>query len=76
MTDTPNQTSSPTPVNQKLIVCPACGKDILARVYVTVMAGTDVDYLDNSFTVNVVGLSIAHDCSPRVHRVRGEREEV
>ena len=68
MTDTPNQHSAPTPVNQKLIVCPACGGDILARVYVTVTAGADAAVSDNSFTVNIVGLSIAHDCSPRVHR--------
>ena len=68
MTDMPTQTSAATPVNQRLTTCPACGEDILARVYVTVMAGTDVAYHDNSFTVNVVGLSIAHDCSPRAYR--------
>ena len=67
MTDTPNQHSAPTPVNQKLIVCPACSGDILARVYVTVKAGSGV-VSDNSFAVDIVGLSIAHDCSPRVHR--------
>ena len=70
MTDTVNQHSAPTPVNQKLIVCPACGGDILARVYVTVKAGTGV-VSDNSFTVNIVGLSIAHDCSPRDPRGSG-----
>ena len=68
MTDTPNQTSPPTAVNQKLVACPVCGADIIARVYMTVMADTDVAYHDNSFTVNVVGLSVGHDCSPRAHR--------
>ena len=70
MTDTPNQTSSPTPVHQKLIVCPACGKDILARVYLAIMADADVNRHEKSFTttVNVVGLSVGHDCSPRAHR--------
>ena len=78
MTDTPTQPSAPTPVNQRLTVCPACGEDILARVYVTVMADAGVNRHEKSFTatVNVVGLSIAHDCSPRAHRVRSEREEV
>ena len=71
MTDTPNQHSAPTPVNQKLIVCPACSGDILARVYVTVMAVTDAAVSDNSFTVDIVGLSIAHDCSPRDPRGSG-----
>ena len=68
MTDTSNQHSAPTPVNQKLIVCPACSGDILARVYVTVTAGTDAAVGDNSFNVNIVGLSIAHDCSPKANR--------
>lgn len=78
MIDASNQHTVPTPVNQKLIVCPACSGDILARVYLTIMADTDVNHHEKSFTttVNVVGLSIAHDCSPRAHRVRGEREEV
>ena len=71
MTDTPNQPSAPTPVNQKLIVCPACSGDILARVYVTVAAGTNAAVSDNSFTVEIVGLSIAHDCSPKVSRGSG-----
>ena len=70
MTDTPNQHTAPTPVNQKLIVCPACGKDILARVYMTFMVDTDVDCHEKSFTTtaNLVGLSVAHDCSPRTNR--------
>lgn len=70
MTDTPNQHTAPTPVNQKLIVCPACGEDILARVYMTFTVDTDVERQEKSFTTtaNLVGLSIAHDCSPRVHR--------
>lgn len=70
MTDTPNQHSAPTPVNQKLIVCPACGGDILARAYLTFEAGTDVNCQEKSFTTtaHLVGLSIAHDCTPRVHR--------
>lgn len=70
MTDKPNQHSAPTPLNQRLIVCPACGKDIVARVYLTFTASTDVDYQEKSFTTtaNLVGLSVAHDCSPRVSR--------
>ncbi len=72
MTDMPTQTSAATPVNQKLTTCPACGEPILARVYLTIMADTDVNHHEKSFTttVNVVGLSIAHDCSPSSHRVR------
>ena len=71
MTDTPNQQTVPTAVNQKLIVCPVCDKDILARVYMTFTVDTDVDCHEKSFTTtaNLVGLSIAHDCSPR--SVRG-----
>ena len=74
MTDTPNQHTVPTPVNQKLIVCPACGKDIIAMVYMTFAASTDVVYQEKSFTTtaNLVGLSVAHDCSPRAHRGFGE----
>ena len=73
MTDTPNQHTAPTPVNQKLIVCPACGEDILARVYLTFTASTDVDYHGKSFTTtaNLVSLSVAHDCSPKVSRGSG-----
>ena len=70
MTDTPKQQTVPTPVHQKLIPCPACGKDIIARVYLTFTAGTDADYHKKSFTTtaNLVGLSIAHDCAPRATR--------
>ena len=70
MTDTPNQNTAPTPVNQRLITCPACGKDILARVYLTFTVDTDVDRHEKSFTTtaNLVGLSIAHDCAPRTTR--------
>ena len=70
MTDTPNQHTVPTPVNQKLIVCPACGKDILARVYMTFAVDTDVNRREKSFTTtaSLVGLSIGHDCSPKLAR--------
>ena len=73
MTDTPNQHTVPTPVNQKLIVCPACGKDIVARVYFTFTASTDVDYHEKSFTTTayLVGLSVSHDCSPKLSRSSG-----
>ena len=71
MSDISIQHSAPTPVNQKLIVCPACSGDILARVYVMVAASTDAAVSDNSFTVDIVGLSIAHDCSPKVSRGSG-----
>ena len=70
MTETPNQRTVPTPVDQRLTNCPACGKDVVARVYLTFTAGTDVAYHEKSFTTtaNLVGLSVAHDCSPRVSR--------
>lgn len=73
MTDTPSQHTVPMPVGQRLINCPACGKDIVARVYFTFTAGTDVDYHEKSFTTtaNLVGLSVAHDCSPKVRRGSG-----
>lgn len=73
MTDTPNQQTVPTPANQRLATCPACGKDILARVYLTFTASTDVDCHEKSFTTtaNLVGLSVAHDCSPKNHRSSG-----
>lgn len=72
MTDTPNQQTVPTPVNQRLTNCPACGKDIIARAYFTFTASTDVDYHEKSFTTtaNLVGFSVAHDCSPSVCVVR------
>ena len=70
MTDTPTQQTVPTPVHQKLITCPACGKDIIARVYLTFTASTDVNPHEKSFTTTacLVGLSIAHDCAPRLTR--------
>ena len=70
MTDTPTQPSAPTAVNQRLTTCPACGEPILARVYLTIMVDTDINHHEKSFTMtaNVVGLSIAHDCSPRITR--------
>ena len=73
MTDTPNQQTVPTPANQRLTTCPACGKDIVARVYLTFTTSTDVNYHGKSFTTtaNLVGLSVAHDCSPKVSRGSG-----
>ena len=73
MTDAPNQHTAPTPVNQKLIVCPACSGDIVARVYLTFEAGTDVNCQEKSFTTtaHLAGLFVAHDCSPKVGRGSG-----
>ena len=73
MTDISIQHSAPTPVNQKLIVCPACSGDIIARVYLTFEAGTDVDCQEKSFTTtaHLAGLFVAHDCSPKVSRGSG-----
>ena len=70
MADTPNQHTVPTPVNQKLTNCPACGKDIIAKVYLTFTVGTNIDFDEGTFTTitNLVGLSVAHDCSPKVRR--------